>query len=68
MLVKTLEITSKCSNFKMNNEPVQILDCVTSMVYKCIDNEKLFSFFFFNFYGKSINNWYEEKESEFLVS
>ena len=52
----------------MNNEPVQILDCVTSMVYKCIDNEKLFSFFFFNFYGKSINNWYEEKESEFLVS
>ena len=25
-------------------------------------------FFFFNFYGKSINNWYEEEESEFLVS
>ena len=39
------------------------------MVYKCIENEKLFSFFFFfNFYGKSINNWYEEEESEFLVS
>ena len=46
MLVNTLEITSKCSNFKMNNEPVQILDCVTSMVYKCIDNEKLFSLIF----------------------
>ena len=64
MLVKTVEITSKCSNFKLNKEPAQILDCVTSMVYKCIDNEKLFSFFF-NFYGKSINNWYEEEESEF---
>ena len=67
MLVKTLEITSKCSNFKLHNEPAQILDCVTSMVYKCINNEKLF-FFFFNFYEKSINNWYEEEESEFLVS
>ena len=45
MLVKTLEITSKCSNFKLHNEPAQILDCVTSMVYKCINNEKLFFFF-----------------------
>ena len=51
MLVKTLEITSKCSNFKLNNEPAQILDCVTSMVYKCIDNEKLFSFFSSIFMG-----------------
>ena len=29
---------------------------------------KIIFFFFFNFYGKSINNWYEEEESEFPVS
>ena len=29
---------------------------------------KNYFLFFFNFYGKSINNWYEEEESEFLVS
>ena len=33
------------------NLGLQILDCVTSMVYKCIDNEKLFSFFSSIFMG-----------------